>query len=174
MAESQTETIASLTGEIEQERSARLLAESIAARKTRQLASEHARLQLLLRIAEAANEAENFHGLFKKALEAIVSHTSWLAGPVFVEAKEKGHTFRLDLFSLTGVPLPGRQEDLLPPDLIEQVLKTGQAWSHKIPGVPDNDKPAWVQAPPNAIFAFPLLAGPAAVGVLIFFGNSRN
>ena len=173
MAES-GETIASLSSEVEQERSARLEAESIAAHKSKQLASEHGRLELLLKVAEAANEAQNFHGLFKDALAGIASHTGWIGGPMFIEASEKGHMFRLDLFPVTGVPLPGRLEDLLPTSLIEQVLQSARPWSHRIPGVPENTKPAWMQAPPNSIFAFPLLAGTAAVGVLIFFGNNKN
>jgi PAS domain S-box-containing protein len=174
MAERDDETIASLSSEVEQERSARLQAESIAVRKTRQLASEHSRLELLLKIAQAANEARNFHDLFKEALAGIASHTGWIAGPVFIQAKEKGHTFRLDLPSLTGVVLPGRLEDLLPPSLLEQVLQTAKPSTHRIPGVPDNDKPAWMQAPPNSIFVFPLLAGSAAVGALAFLGNNKN
>ncbi|HKQ36945.1 MAG TPA: ATP-binding protein [Verrucomicrobiae bacterium] len=173
MAES-GETIASLSSEVEQERSARLEAESIAARKSKQLAAEHGRLELLLKIAEAANEAQNFHALFKDALASIAAHTGWITGPVFIEAREKGHMFRLDLFPIAGVPLPGRMEDLLPASLIEQVLQTARPWSHRMPGVPDNTKPAWMQVPPNSIFAFPLLAGVSAVGVLIFFGNNKN
>lgn len=170
----ETETIANLSSEVEQERSARLQAESIAARKTSQLANEHARLELLLKIAEAANEAQNFHGLFKEALQGIATHTNWAPGPVFVQAREKGHTFRLDLFSLAALSLPGRQEDLLPSALVEQVLQTGRPWCHRIRGMPDNDKPAWMRVPPNSIFAFPLLAGAHAVGVLIFYGNNQN
>ena len=174
MAEQDDQTIASLSSEVEQERSARLQAESIAARKTRQLASEHSRLELLLKIAEAANEAQNFHDLFKDALAGIASHTGWAPGPVYIQAKEKGHTFRLDLFSVAGVPLPGKLENLLPASLIEQVLQTARPVSHRFPGVPDNDKPAWMQVPPNSIFAFPLVVGTAGVGVLIFFGNNKN
>ncbi|HZO85314.1 MAG TPA: PAS domain S-box protein [Verrucomicrobiae bacterium] len=174
MAEQDDQTIASLSSEVEQERSARLQAESIAARKTRQLASEHSRLELLLKIAEAANEAQNFHDLFKDALAGIASHTGWAPGPVYIQAKEKGHTFRLDLFSVAGVPLPGKLENLLPASLIEQVLQTARPVSHRFPGVPDNDKPAWMQVPPNSIFAFPLVVGAAGVGVLIFFGNNKN
>ena len=174
MAEQDDQTIASLSSEVEQERSARLQAESIAARKTRQLASEHSRLELLLKIAEAANEAQNFHDLFKDALAGIASHTGWAPGPVYIQAKEKGHTFRLDLFSVAGVPLPGKLENLLPASLIEQVLQTARPVSHRFPGVPDNDKPAWMQVPPNSIFAFPLVVGATGVGVLIFFGNNKN
>jgi PAS domain S-box-containing protein len=174
MAERDTETIASLASEVEQERSARLEAESIAVRKTKQLATEHSRLELLLKIAEAANEAKNFHDLFKETLAGIASHTGWTAGPVYIQAKEKGHTFCLDLFSTAGIPLPGKVDKLLPASLIEQVLQTAQPWSHRITGMPDNDKPAWMQVPPNSIFAFPLLAGPDAVGVLLFFGNNKN
>jgi len=173
MAES-GETIAGLSSEVEQERSARLEAESIAARKSKQLAEEHSRLELLLKVAEAANEAQNFHGLFKNALTGIGAHTSWIAGPLFIEAREKGHMFRLDLFPVGGIPLPGRMEDLLPMSLIEQVLKTGRPWSHRIPGVPDNTSPGWAQVPPNSIFAFPLMAGTTAIGALIFFGNNKN
>ena len=173
MAES-GETIASLSSEVEQERSARLEAESIASHKSKQLAAEHNRLELLLKVAEAANESQNFHGLFKSALAGIASHSGWIAGPVFIEAKEKGHTFRLDLFPATGVPLPGLMENLLPMSLVEQVLQTARPWSHRIPGVPDNTKPQWMQAPPNCIFAFPLLAGVTAIGVLTFFGNNKN
>jgi two-component system cell cycle sensor histidine kinase/response regulator CckA len=174
MAERDDPTIASLSSEVEQERSARLQAESIAVRKTRQLASEHSRLELLLRIAQAANEAQNYHDLFKDALAGIASHTGWIAGPVFIQAKEKEHTFRLDLFSLAGVVLPGRLENLLPASLVEQVLQTAKPSLHRIPGAPDNDKPAWMQAPPNSIFVFPLLAGSAAVGALVFLGNNKN
>src|SRR5262245_32432382 len=108
MAGRDDETIASLSSEVEQESTARLEAESIAVRKSSQLAREHSRLELLLKVAEAANEAQNFHGLFKEALAGIASHTGWVAGPLFIEAKEKGHAFRLDLFSVAGVPLPGR------------------------------------------------------------------
>lgn len=170
----ETERIASLSSEVEQERSARLLAESIAARKTSQFASEHSRLELLLKIAQSANQAQNFHGLFKEALESIAAHTHWHPGPVFVQAREKGHTFRLDLFSLAGVALPGRQEDLLPASLVEHVLKTAQPWCHRIPGMADTDKPGWMQVPPNSIFAFPLLARKEAVGVLVFYGTNQN
>ena len=173
MAE-KVETIASLSSEVEQERSARLEAESLAARKSKQLATEHSRLELLLKAAEAANQAQNFHGLFKEVIAAIAAHTNWIAGPVFIEAREKGHTFRLDLFPLAGIPLPGRLENLLPPSLVEEVLESGRPWSHRIPGVPDNDKQAWAQVPPNWIFAFPLLTGAHAVGVLIFLGNNKN
>ena len=173
MAE-KVETIASLSSEVEQERSARLEAESIAARKSKQLAAEHGRLELLLKVAETANEAQNFHSLFKDALTGIASHSGWIAGPIFIEAKEKGHMFRLDLFPIAGVPLPGRLEDLLPTTLVERVLQTARPWAHRIPGTPDNTKPAWIQVPPNSIFAFPLLAGTSAVGVLIFFGNDKN
>ena len=174
MAKVDAETIASLSSEVEQERSARLEAESIAKHKSKQLAAEHSRLELLLKVAEAANEAQNFHGLFKEALAGIAGHTGWIAGPVFIEAKEKGHTFRLDIFPITGVPLPGRLDDLLPASLIAEVVQSARPWSHRLPGVPENDKPAWVQVPPNSIFAFPLLAGLNAVGALIFFGNNKN
>ncbi len=173
MAES-GETIASLSSEVEQERSARREAESLAVHKSKQLAAEHARLELLLKVAEAANEAQNFHGLFKEALAGIAAQTGWIAGPVFIEAKEKGHSFRLDLFSLTGVSLPGRLENVLPASLIEQVIQSARPWAHRLPGVPENDKPAWMRVPPNVIFAFPLLAGANAVGVLIFLGNNKT
>src|SRR5688500_9509068 len=174
MAKVDTETIASLSSEVEQERSARLEAESIAKHKSKQLAAEHGRLELLLKVAEAANEAQNFHSLFKEALAGIAAHSHWIAGPVFIEAKEKGHLFRLDIVPSPGVPPPRRIEDLLPASLTDEVLKTARPWSHRIPGVPDNDKPAWMQVPPNSIFAFPLLAGANAVGVLVFFGNNKN
>ena len=174
MAKVDTETIASLSSEVEQERSARLEAESIAKHKSKQLAAEHGRLELLLKVAEAANEAQNFHSLFKEALAGIAAHTHWIAGPVFIEAKEKGHLFRLDIVPMTGVPLPRRIEDLLPASLTDEVLKTARPWSHRISGVPDNDKPSWMQVPPNSIFAFPLLSGSNAVGVLVFLGNNKN
>lgn len=163
---------------LERERLARAEAESIAEKTTRELYEKQRELDLLQKIAVAANESTSFQEALQFAITQVCLHTSWPVGHVYLPGGPAA--------SLTPAPIwhldpPGRFElfrsvtEATP--LARGVGLPGRVWS--------SGQPAWIRDVtqdsnfPRARaardigvrsgFAFPVWLGGEVLAVLEFF-----
>jgi two-component system cell cycle sensor histidine kinase/response regulator CckA len=179
---SPAEEIARLKSQLERERASRAEAEAAAARFSKDLFDNQKSLDLLQTITMAANQATTIEEAMQIALNRICDFTRWEAGHVYLLADDGS----MDLIPLdvwffndaksfaefrhatqsarlpAGASLPGR------------VFTKGKAvWGRDI-----NDEENVVRAQMlqdlqlKTGFGFPLLIGPAVVGVLEFFSKN--
>ena len=163
---------------LERERSARREAEQISERATRALFGRQQELALLEAIATASNEATNPNDVMQLTIRHACAHTGFPIGHAFLRAPsgdkieptaiwqvddpDRVRPFRRATETLTlaaGKGLPGR------------VLESGQpAWIEDV--TEDSNFPRAKEAQEaglRAAFAFPILVGSQAEGVLEFF-----
>jgi len=172
---------AQLERQLERERSARLRAETITERVTRELYDREQRIVLLETVTKAANEATEVEGPITTSLQAISAHTSWRTGhlwlvdeagdmvstEVWAGDAERDVAFRTASRGVRfgpGVGLPGRV-------LVERTA----VW------ISDRDELSRLPrgmaihaADLRAALCFPLLTGPDVVGALEFFADSDH
>jgi diguanylate cyclase (GGDEF)-like protein len=160
---------------LERERAARLQAETISERATRELYEEQQRLRLLKTVAKAANEATGVESAIGTALQAICAHSSWPLGHAWLLSPDgaldstglwagderRYGPFRdatLELRLPAGVGLPGR------------VLSGGEAiWLRDFSAVLTLPRAqAAAAAGLRTALGFPILVGSEVVGVLEF------
>ncbi|MGN6187626.1 MAG: putative bifunctional diguanylate cyclase/phosphodiesterase [Conexibacter sp.] len=158
----------------ERERAARLEAEAISERATRELFEQHERLRLLRTVARAANEAASVEDALSTALAATCEHWSWQLGHAWLCADDGAlvptglwaGAGRFDAFQrateqlrlVAGQGLPGR------------VLAARHAvWLRDFARVTElpRNQAALVEGLHTAL-GFPILVGSEVVGVLEF------
>ena len=189
-----TDDPARLQRRLDRERRARLDAESIAERATRELyeslqalrqaqvdASAAGELVVLLqRVTMAANEAETLDEAAEAALQAVCDHTSWPIGHLYVV----NHLGDLDPTAVWCMAHPERTAVFR--EVTERtILRTGEG----LPGrVLETGAPVWIpdvitdsnfprsrvgaEIGVHAGFALPVLVGDDVVAVLEFFAES--
>ena len=177
-----TAQIEKLKARLERERQARVAAESIAEKGLRDLYKRTQQINLLQRIAEAANRTSLVSEALTFAVREVCEFTGWAAGHVYVAAPgpfalqptkmwhpdtTRFEAFRRsteELLLESGVGLPGR------------VYASGRpAWISEI--VEDVNFPRAAVALASgfrAAFAFPVLAGSEVVAVLEFFSMTSQ
>lgn len=137
-------------------------------------------VQLLQRVAVAANEAASVEAAMQYALDEICAHTGWPVGHVFVSEANTGNLVSARIWSLddpeqfqefkevteasrfrSGESLPG------------QVLATGKPkWIADVYQAPDFMRAGYVQGiNVRAGFAFPVVVGAEVAAVLEFFAT---
>ena len=160
------------------ERAARLEAERISERVTRDLYDRRAEVQLLETVARASNETVTIEEALQVAVDAICVHTGWPVGHVYMldagaaklvptpiwhlDNQQRHTAFRAITETLTfaaGVGLPGRVLASRAPAWIRDVRDDAnfpRAEVARSIGI-------------GAAFAFPILTGADVVGVAEFF-----
>lgn len=176
--------IARLRKQLERERAARLEAEAIAERVSRDLFDNQQGLELLQTITVAANQATSIEEAMQIALDKICRYAEWQVGHVYLQA-EDGSTdlIPLDVWYFyeperftefrhvtqaarmpAGTGLPGR------------VFSTGKAvWIRDVGN--DENFPRAKRINNLGLksgFGFPLLIGPGVVGVLEFYSVQEH
>jgi signal transduction histidine kinase len=162
----------------ERERRARLQAESIAEKATRELYDRQRALELLQTVAAAANTADEVRPALAAAVKAVCAHTGWPVGHVFLLSRDGKTLIPTGVWHLGDkVRFAGFKR------LTESSTYTAGVG---VPGrVLESGKPLWVPnakadtnfprahaaegAGVNAAFAFPILVGDSVAGVFEFF-----
>lgn len=166
---------------LEQERRARVEAETIAQRGLRDLGERQRELTLIQGIITAANEAADVGTIMDFALRRVCKYMDWPAGHVYLQAEDASRGLVSTDIWYTR---PGESLDTLrcnaetaciPPGggLPGQVLATGKpAW---VPDLARGDNVRATalarQAGLRAAFGFPVLIGGEVVAVLEFFSK---
>ena len=169
---------------LDRERKARLKAEAIRAKPTRELVQRQEELSLLLTITAAANEATAIEDVLQTVIDRICARTGWPIGHGYLLAADGSGELastaiwhlanpeRFEVFRKVtertrlgpGVGLPGR------------VLASGKpAWVLDM--TQEEDGPQAKQAKASgltAAFAFPVVSGTNVVAVLAFFADTAG
>ena len=169
-----------LSRRADRDRRARLEAEAIAERVTRELYTKQQELALLQSVATAANAASTLRAAVHLALEAVCRHTGWPAGHAYFCSAATGELVPSGLWQLSD---PNQFRDLCrATDLTRFSRGVG------LPGrVLAEGTPAWIRDvrcdrnfPRAALFsdlgvrgafAFPVLLGSEVTAVLEFFST---
>jgi signal transduction histidine kinase len=170
-----------LSKRLAREQRARAESETLAERALRELYNRRKDVQLLQRIAVAANQTTSIDDALQVALDEVCLHTRWPVGHVYMVKETTGrrlesaalwHVDNKDRFKAfckishemhfePGVGLPGRVLESGQPLWIIDVTKDSNFPRHKIAtdiGV-------------RAAFGFPVLIGKEVVAVLEFFSD---
>ena len=168
-----------LRGRLERERRARMEAEQISERVTRELYERQQELALLVAVARAANEATEVADALARAIRCVCGHTGWPVGHVYLADPavglrpsaiwhladpERFETFRRVTEATTVAVGEG---------LVGRVLASAEAiWLPDVT-VDANFVRARIAADlkVRGAFAFPLLVGAEVVGVMEFFSD---
>jgi signal transduction histidine kinase/CheY-like chemotaxis protein/HPt (histidine-containing phosphotransfer) domain-containing protein len=172
--------IAKLSRRLQRERKTRLAAEQIAETGLRELYEKQQQLQVLEKIAAAANQAASVADALQFAIATICQYTGWMVGHAYL-CEQEGPGTRLYPSSIWYLAKPEPLQAFR--DLTEKVeLDSGVG----LPGrVLATGTPAWIVdvsedgnfpraqvarlAGIRAGFAFPVLVGSDVTGVLEFF-----
>jgi diguanylate cyclase (GGDEF)-like protein/PAS domain S-box-containing protein len=179
--EAAAQELARLRRRLARERAARLEAEQISERVTRDLYDSRAEVQLLETVVRAANEASTIQEALQVAVDSICAHTGWPVGHVYmldagagalvptaiwhVEDEQRHAPFRAVTENTTfsrGVGLPGRV-----------LASCAPAWISDVRADPNFPRADVARSTGiGAAFAFPILIGADTVGVVEFFSIS--
>ncbi len=170
-----------LRAKYERERKARIAAEEIAERSTRELYDRQSDLQVLEAVAAAANSADGVRPALKVTLDAICKRSSWPIGHVFLLSRDGEHMVSSGVWHLDdparfagfkriteantftrGVGIIGRTmaaaEPLWIPDA-KADTNFPRAQAAEGAGI-------------NAAFTFPILIGESVAGVVEFLSET--
>ena len=163
---------------VERERAARLEAESISERVTRELYDKQQGLMLLQQVAHAANDAVDVAAALRFALDAIRAHRAWPVGHAWLNDESgtlcstgiwSGDMERYAIFAeasagaryVAGEGLPGR--------VLERAAPVWLASEDELAVLPRGS--TMVEAGLRSALCFPLFVGDAVAGVLEFFAH---
>ncbi len=178
--------IAKLKRRLEREKKSRVDAEGIAERGMRALYDKQRQLELLEKVAAAANESTSLNEAIRTTLVQVCEYTGWQVGNSFLaemgsdqsyqlistgtwHAVNKDHDYAYDLVTRwktfdAGQGLPGRALSTKAPVWIVDVVS-------------DNNFPRAElarKAGLKAAFAFPVMAGAHVAAVLEFFSDKAH
>jgi GAF domain-containing protein len=170
--------IDTLRAKADRERKARIAAEEIAERSTRELYDRKGDLELLGSVAVAANAADDVRSALKVTVDAVCLRSGWPIGHVFLLSRDGETLFPTGIWHLddperfagfkrlteattfkSGVGIPGRTFGAAAPVWIADAkAEENFPRAHAAEGVGV-----------NAAFAFPILIGESVAGVVEFF-----
>jgi signal transduction histidine kinase len=172
-----------LRSELERERRGREEAQALAERTTRSLYARQRELELLEAVAAASNEAAAIEPAIGAAIVHVCAHTRWPVGHAFLAERDTGELAPTGIWYLEDEARfaafrdasddPGR---LTPAGLPARVMASGEpVWIADLardPGFARADTAA--AAGLRSGFAFPVLSGLRALGVLEFFTDQPS
>jgi signal transduction histidine kinase len=175
-----SDELARLRSELERERRARGEAEALAERTTRSLYARQRELELLEAVAAASNEAGAIEPAIGAAIVHVCAHTRWPVGHAYLAARDTGELAPTGIWYLEDEVRFGAFRDasddparLSAAGLPARVMASGEpAWIADLardPGFGRADVAAGAGL--RSGFAFPVLSGLQALGVLEFFAD---
>lgn len=180
LAEQTRDSIEALRNKLQRERKARQEAEAIAERSTRALYIKQQELELLRRVATAANIAQSTQEALQAAVDLVCEHTGWPIGHAYRIDPARGLAVSTGIWHFSDSELYQKFREIsesaafeLGEGLPGRVAASGQPdW---IPDVTiDNNFPRREMARATGIklgSAFPICVGRQVYGVLEFFSR---